>query len=109
LQDARVDVPADLEQTLRTRYMDAVAAFDPDFDRAAFLSAYADFGAQRNCRLIGLWVRLLKRDGKPGYLRHMPRTWDYLERSLAHPGLQDVKRWFDDHIPAPVRKRPIEA
>ncbi|MFM2423520.1 MAG: hypothetical protein RL291_2050 [Pseudomonadota bacterium] len=108
LQDARRDVPRGLEQDLLQRYMAEIGAVVPDFDGQEFLSAYADFGAQRNTRLIGLWVRLLKRDGKPNYLQHMPRTWDYLERNLAHPGLASVKAWFDQHISQVVRKKPVE-
>ncbi len=109
LQDARLDVPVALEQMGLQRYCDAVAAFEPAFDREAFLKHYAVFGAQRNTRLVGLWVRLLRRDGKPAYLRHMPRTWDYLARNLAHPALAEVAAWFELHIPEAVRKRPISA
>lgn len=104
LQDARVDVPAALEHREFDRYCAAVAAREPAFDRIAFAAAYADFGAQRNTRLIGLWARLLKRDGKANYLQHLPRTWAYLERNLAHPQLAAVKSWFDRHFPADVRK-----
>ena len=72
---------------LFAHYCAEVAAREPAFDRAAFAAAYADFGAQRNTRLLGLWVRLLKRDGKPQYLQHIPRTWGYLERNLRAPAL----------------------
>ena len=44
-----------------------------------------------------------KRDGKHGYLRHIPRVSRYLERNLAHPGLAPLKRWFDTHLP-PARR-----
>lgn len=109
LQDARVDVPLALETAERERYMAEVAAQEPDFDRRSFLATYAAFGAQRNTRLIGLWVRLLRRDGKPGYLRHMPRTWDYLARNLAHLDLADLRAWYDRHFPEAVRNRAIVA
>lgn len=107
LQDARVDVALDLERTERQRYATEVAASEPDFDPNAFLATYAAFGAQRNTRLVGLWVRLLRRDGKPGYLRHMPRTWDYLARNLAHPGLGQLQLWYDRHFPDTLRARAI--
>lgn len=106
LQDARLDVAAELEAAERERYMSEVARVEPDFDRERFLACYAAFGAQRNTRLIGLWVRLLRRDGKPGYLRHMDRTWAYLERNLAHPDLAPLKSWYDVHFPAPLRRLP---
>ena len=43
--------------------------------------------AQRNTRLLGVFSRLNRRDGKPHYLRHQPRIWSYLHRALAHPAL----------------------
>ncbi|MGE3064513.1 MAG: tRNA (adenosine(37)-N6)-threonylcarbamoyltransferase complex ATPase subunit type 1 TsaE [Hyphomicrobiaceae bacterium] len=108
LQDARVDVPEAIERSLRDAYCATVAEREPGFDRAAFDAAYADFGAQRNTRLLGLWARLLIRDGKPNYLRHLPRTWQYLERNLAHPGLAPVRRWFDRNFPAEIRRRSLD-
>lgn len=109
LQDARVDVAASIETRELERYCLTVAAREPAFDEGAFRALYAAFGAQRNTRLVGLWVRLLRRDGKAGYLQHMPRTWDYLERNLAHPALADLKGWYDRHLPQAVRKQAIVA
>lgn len=108
LQDARVDVPVALEQAGMKRYCETVTAAEPDFDRAAFLAAYATFGLQRNTRLVGLWVRLLKRDGKPQYLQHMPRTWDYVARNLQHSNLADLKIWYDHHFPDAIRKAAVQ-
>jgi N-acetylmuramate 1-kinase len=103
LQDARVNVSAELEREGVARYCRAVGAICPDFDRDRFQALYAFFGAQRNTRLVGLWVRLLKRDGKPQYLQHMPRTWDYLARNLAHPELAALRAWYDHHFPPAER------
>jgi N-acetylmuramate 1-kinase len=100
LQDARMDVPRRLEAQELARYCAVVAGRDASFDPAAFGATYAAFGAQRNTRLIGLWVRLLQRDSKPGYMQHMPRTWDYLQRNLAHPTLADLRAWYARHFAA---------
>jgi len=107
LQDARVDVPEELERELFDHYCAQVAAQEPDFDRASFDSAYADFGAQRNTRLLGLWARLLRRDGKPHYLQHMPRTWGYLARSLRHVTLAPLAAWYERHFPVSARSERI--
>jgi tRNA threonylcarbamoyl adenosine modification protein YjeE len=103
LQDARVTVPEELEAELLAHYCAEIARREPTFDRAAFAAAYADFGAQRNTRLLGLWARLLKRDGKPQYLQHIPRTWGYLARNLRAPGLGALQAWYDRHFPPDVR------
>jgi hypothetical protein len=81
LQDARVTVPQELETELFAYYCAEVSAREPAFDRAAFAAAYADFGAQRNTRLLGLWLRLLKRDGKPHTCRTSRAPGGYLQRN----------------------------
>jgi tRNA threonylcarbamoyl adenosine modification protein YjeE len=103
LQDARVDVPEALERDLFAHYCREVKAREPDFDPAAFAAAYADFGAQRNTRLLGLWTRLLVRDGKSQYLQHYPRTWGYLARNLRNPALAPLAAWYERHFPPDVR------
>jgi len=103
LQDARVDVAAELEALLFDHYCAGVAARGTGFDRDAFAFAYAALGAQRNTKIVGIFARLAKRDGKPGYLRHIPRLWRYLERDLAHPRLASLKRWYDRHLPTDAR------
>jgi aminoglycoside/choline kinase family phosphotransferase len=107
LQDNRLDVPAALEAELLAYYCAEVARREPGFDAAHFRSVYAAFGAQRHTRIVGLWIRLLRRDGKPGYLRHMARAWDYLARNLEHPGLSTLRVWYDTHLPPALRNRRI--
>ena len=97
LQDARRDVDPALEQAMLAYYRDATGA-DADFDLH-----YALLGAQRNTKIIGIFTRLWKRDGKDRYLGFLPRMWGLLERDLAHPGLTELRAWFDQNIPADVR------
>ncbi len=101
LQDARIDVPEQLELTLLTRYIKARHAADNTFDPAGFAESYAIMSAQRNTRLLGTFARLNRRDGKPQYLRHQPRIWTYLTRSLAHPVLSGLRGWYETHVPRP--------
>jgi aminoglycoside/choline kinase family phosphotransferase len=103
LQDARVDVAPELEAAVFDHYCAAVTARQTGFDRDAIAFAYAALGAQRNTKILGIFARLAKRDGKPGYLRHVPRLWRYLERDLAHPDLAGLKRWYDRCFPAEAR------
>jgi N-acetylmuramate 1-kinase len=103
LQDARIDVPEQLELALLARYIKARRASDDAFDPAGFAELYAIMSAQRNTRLLGTFARLNRRDGKPQYLRHQPRIWTYLNRSLAHPLLPHVRAWYLAHVPPPAR------
>jgi tRNA threonylcarbamoyl adenosine modification protein YjeE len=101
LQDARIDVPESLELALLSRYIKARRASDAGFDPADFAELYAIMSAQRNTRLLGTFARLNRRDGKPQYLRHQPRIWTYLSRSLAHPALSRLRDWYLANVPPP--------
>ncbi|MCG8543512.1 MAG: phosphotransferase [Alphaproteobacteria bacterium] len=102
LEDARRDVPAALARRMLTRYLDAF----PALDRDAFMASYAVLGAQRSAKILGIFTRLDRRDGKPVYLEHIPRVWRWLEQDLGHPSLAAVKAWFDREAPAGTRLTP---
>ena len=99
LQDARVDVPELMEISLLSRYTRARLKADPKFDAPAFARVYATLAAQRASKILGIFARLEKRDGKPQYLRHVPRVWAYLQRSLAHPALAQLNSWYKLNVP----------
>jgi N-acetylmuramate 1-kinase len=98
-QDARVDVEPQLELRLIAAYVKARQSRDVGFDIAAFLEAYAILGAQRSTKIAGIFARLDRRDGKPGYLKHLPRIESYLRRNLAHPSLAGLKEWYETFLP----------
>ena len=100
LQDARQAVPEDVEARLVALYARRRAQADPSFDLENFVANYAIMGAQRATKILGLFTRLDRRDGKPQYLRHMQRVWGYLQRSLSHPALEALNAWYIAHVPA---------
>lgn len=102
LEDARRDVSPDLAETMLRRYIAGSG-----FDEATFRRAYAILGAQRNLRIVGIFTRLWKRDGKPHYQAFMPRMWRLVEHDLAHPALADLRRWIDATVPAELRRKPL--
>jgi tRNA threonylcarbamoyl adenosine modification protein YjeE len=103
LQDARVDVAETLEKTLLAHYCEAVRRHQPHFDEAEFIFAYNALGAQRNTKILGIFVRLAHRDGKQQYLAHLPRIWGYLQRNLRHVTLAPLAAWYEKHFPMSVR------
>ncbi|HVI27836.1 tRNA (adenosine(37)-N6)-threonylcarbamoyltransferase complex ATPase subunit type 1 TsaE [Hansschlegelia sp.] len=98
LQDARVDMPEQLEMTLAARYLAGRRAADPAFEPRQFARAYATMGAQRATKILGIFVRLAKRDGKPGYLKNLPRVRRALATNLAHPDLAELAAWYQAHL-----------
>ncbi len=86
-----------------------LAAF-PELDRAAFSRSAAILAAQRNCKIIGIFTRLWRRDGKPAYLAHIPRVWRLLEDDLGRePALRPIADWLDRHLPQQLRHAPRAA
>jgi N-acetylmuramate 1-kinase len=100
LQDARRDVDAGIEQAMLARYRAATGADQ------AFLAAYHVLGAQRNAKIVGIFTRLWRRDGKPRYAGLCSRVWGYLERDLMQPALAPVATWFDANVPLDRRGDP---
>lgn len=99
LQDARVDIPDEMELRLMAHYARRRTGADAAFDTGAFTAAYAVMGAQRATKILGIFARLDKRDGKPQYLAHLPRIEAYLAKSLAHSLLQPIRLWYQTHLP----------
>lgn len=94
LEDARRDVSPGLAAIMIQRYLSG----RPDLDTEAFRTAYAVLGAQRNCKILGLFSRLATRDGKPAYLTLQDRVRAHLQQDLAHPHLATLAAWFERHI-----------
>jgi hypothetical protein len=95
----RCDVSPELEEAMLRLYYEWAKVED----RERFRSHYEVLGAQRNTKILGIFTRLWKRDGKDHYLTLQPRVWRYLERNLAHPALGPVRAWFDANVPVDKR------
>lgn len=99
LEDARRDVSDSLAAAMIERYAAAVELTN----RAHFEEQFTILAAQRHCKVIGIFTRLFRRDGKPAYLPHIPRVWRLLDRALGHEALAPVADWFKAHVPAGLR------
>ena len=99
LQDARRDVPPELEAVALEHYFDVMMV-----DREAYRRDYAALAALNEARILGVFARLIARDGKPRYRAFMPRMWTHLNANLKAPGLEGVAAWFDRHVPEASRR-----
>jgi hypothetical protein len=102
LEDARRDIGAGVAAEMLARYLDAF----PELDRERFMESYAVLGVQRAAKIVGIFTRLSRRDGKDLYLNHIPRVWRFLTAGLERPVLAPVKAWFDREVPAAERSAP---
>jgi aminoglycoside/choline kinase family phosphotransferase len=99
IEDARRDVLPAVHAVCLERYIAGAG-----LDARDFRTGFALMAAQRHARIIGLFVRLLRRDGKPDYLPHLPRVWRMFECAVEHPALEPLRLWFDHHLPPALRR-----
>ena len=99
LQDARRDVAPETVAMCMEHYVRHTGE-----DWKEFRRRYAILGAQRNLKIIGIFIRLCVRDGKADYLHYLPRVWRLLSKNLNHDELEPVKLWLDAHVPPAARE-----
>ncbi len=95
-----MDVSETLEAQLLSHYVRLREEAEPTFDAMRFGHLYALMGAQRATKILGIFARLNARDGKPHYLRHLPRIRRYLARCLSHPELGSLRMWYEAVLPS---------
>ncbi len=98
LEDARRDVSPVLADEMIKRYLAQTGA-----DADIFYNSYNVLGAQRNSKIIGIFVRLAVRDGKEIYLKYLPRVWSHLERDIEHPLLKKLREWLVVNVASEFR------
>ncbi|MBF9051090.1 phosphotransferase [Roseobacter sp. HKCCD9010] len=100
LDDARRDVPEALKRQLIQRQ-----ATDLELEPDRFMLTCAILSVQRNLRILGVFSRLARTEGKTMYLRHIPRVAGHIRRAVDHPELADLRApviQLLDHWAAPA-------
>jgi aminoglycoside/choline kinase family phosphotransferase len=105
-EDARRDVAPELAEAATGAYLAAMRRQGTPLDEKTHRAEMAVTAAQRNAKIVGIFARLCRRDGKPRYLSHLPRVWGYLGGDLEHPALAPLKAWYDKRVPAERRGEP---
>ncbi|AIK97228.1 aminoglycoside phosphotransferase family protein [Candidatus Odyssella acanthamoebae] len=95
IDDVRMDIAPDIELNCWQRYSQAFSQFQEGTMERTITYMVS---ASRLTRILGLFVRLAKRDNKPHYLNHIPRIWRLLDKNLNHPELAKIKNWFNQNI-----------
>ena len=88
IDDVRIKLPSNLQEELLNFYYNK-----SKFKKEKYKNLKNDFeilSVQRNLKILGIFVRLFKRDGKPNYLKYLPYTWSLIERRLKNPVLKDL-------------------
>ncbi len=93
LEDIRLDVPKPIRDECYNNYKTEMRLGD-DFDKT-----YTILSAQRHAKVLGIFIRLLKRDNKNGYLKYMPRTAKLFKETIEAPYLKNIKQWVEENMP----------
>ncbi|WP_306251571.1 aminoglycoside phosphotransferase family protein [Parvularcula sp. IMCC14364] len=99
IEDARRDVSEVLAVDLKDQYINHMRNADSAFDVAGFERDYAILAAQRNAKILGIFARLVQRDGKPKYKALLPRVEDHFRSDIARSGLEPLREWVQLNLP----------
>lgn len=94
LEDARRDVSTPVVSSMINYYLSQM----PHINRKDFLASYAILGAQRNCKIMGIFARKMARDHDSNYLRFLARVWNHIQNDLKHPLLEPLQIWMEKAI-----------
>jgi aminoglycoside/choline kinase family phosphotransferase len=97
LEDARRDLCPDLVANMLGRYCSGMHMTNSEI--TDFIKWYRVLGAQRHCKVLGIFVRLLRRDGKGTYMEHLPRVLELLRSHLDHEEMAPLRSWFKNDFP----------
>ena len=96
IDDVRVKLSPNLQEKLLNFYY-----YKSKLKKEEYKNLKNDFeilSVQRNLKILGIFVRLFKRDGKPNYLKYLPYTWSLIERRLKNPIFKNLNLLFKKHL-----------
>ena len=96
IDDVRIKLPSNLQEKLLNFYYNK-----SKFKKEKYKNLKNDFeilSVQRNLKILGIFVRLCKRDGKPNYLKYLPYTWSLIQRRLKNPVFKNLNLLFNKHL-----------
>ena len=96
IDDVRIKLPSNLQEKLLNFYY-----YKSKLKKEEYKNLKNDFeilSVQRNLKILGIFIRLFKRDGKPDYLKYLPRTWSLIERRLKNPVFKSLNLLFKKHL-----------
>ena len=103
IDDVRIKMQKKLQDNLFNYYIEKskFRARDPYYLKNDF----DILSVQRNLKILGIFVRLYKRDRKPDYLKYLPYTWSLIERRMKNPIFNKLNILFKKHLPLKKLKK----
>jgi aminoglycoside/choline kinase family phosphotransferase len=105
IDDVRIKLPKNLKSKLFNHYLDKSKKIKKKKEKLLAKNDFDILSIQRNLKILGIFVRLGKRDSKPSYLKYLPYIWKLLELRLKNPIFINLKYLLDKAVPKKNRKK----
>jgi aminoglycoside/choline kinase family phosphotransferase len=103
IDDVRIKMPKNLQDNLFKHYIQK-SKFRVK-DQSYLKNDFDILSVQRNLKILGIFVRLYKRDRKPNYLKYLPYAWLLIERRMKNPIFNKLNILFKKHLPLKKLKK----
>ena len=105
IDDVRIKLPKELKSSLFNYYLSKTTKIKKEKEKLLAKNDFDILSVQRNLKILGIFVRLYKRDNKSNYLKYMPYIWKLLELRLKNPIFSNLRYLLDKAIPKKNRKK----
>ena len=105
IDDVRIKLPHELKSSLFKYYLSKTNKIKKGKEKLLAKNDFDILSVQRNLKILGIFVRLCKRDNKSNYLKYLPYTWQLLELRLKNSIFINLKYLLDKTIPKKNRKK----
>ena len=105
IDDVRIKLPIKLKSSLFSYYLSKTSKIKKNTEKLLAQNDFDILSVQRNLKILGIFVRLFKRDHKLSYLKYLPYVWQLLELRLKNPIFINLKYLLNKAVPIKNRKR----
>ena len=105
IDDVRIKLSIDLKSSLFEYYLAKTTKIKKEKEKLLAKNDFDILSVQRNLKILGIFVRLCKRDNKSNYLKYLPYIWKLLELRLKNPIFLNLKILLDKAVPKKNRKK----
>ena len=105
IDDVRIKLPIKLKSSLFNYYLSKTSKIKKNSEKLLAQNDFDILSVQRNLKILGIFVRLFKRDNKLSYLKYLPYIWELLELRLKNPIFINLKCLLNKAVPIKNRKK----
>jgi aminoglycoside/choline kinase family phosphotransferase len=105
IDDVRIKLPKELKSSLFSYYLSKTNKIKTEKEKLIAKNDFDILSVQRNLKILGIFVRLYKRDLKPSYLKYLPYIWKLIELRLKNPIFINLRYLLDKAVNKKNRKK----